>query len=154
MKNSKAGITLVELMIAIGILTFVIVSMIQLYIYTSVQAELAGNKTLAVSEAQSKIEEMRNHNYDLIAEDYGDGGTPGNTFDLSYLNGKGLISIDSTDPELLVLQVSIFWRDKYDRIVGEDLNLNGALDEDEGEDANENDRLDAVVELISMITRR
>jgi len=44
MKDKRAGFTLVELLIVVWILAIVIVGMIQLFIYTSVQAELAGNK--------------------------------------------------------------------------------------------------------------
>ncbi len=58
MNKKEAAFSLVELLIVVWILAFVMTAMIQLFIYTSVEAEMAGNKTLAVSEAQNKIEEI------------------------------------------------------------------------------------------------
>jgi len=152
MKGSQNGFTLAELVFVAGILSFTLVGMMKLYIYTSTQAEMAGNVTIAVSQAQNKLEEIRNHAYDMIATDYGSGGTPGNTFDLSILTGKGAVYIDSSNSELLVLEVVVSWMDKYNRIIGEDANLNGVLDG--GEDANGNGKLDSPVRLMSMITER
>ena len=49
------GFTLVEVLIAVGILAVVIVGLLQLFVYCSTLAEAAGNTTLAVNEAQNKI---------------------------------------------------------------------------------------------------
>lgn len=151
-RKSEHGFTLVELMIVVGILSVVITGVVNLYIYTSVAAQLAGNKTLAVGEAQSKIEEIRNYTFDNITADFGVGGTPGNTFNLSQLTGKGVIYIDSTNTELLVIEIVVSWKDKYNRIIGEDTNLNGVLDA--GEDLNSNGKIDSIITVMSMITRR
>ena len=152
MKKAQSGFTLAELLIVVWILAIVIVGMVQLFIYTAVQAKLAGNQTAAISEAQNKIEEIRTHTYANIVTDYGAGGTPGNTFNLSLLTGKGIVTIDSSNAELLTMTIKACWRDKYNRIVGEDKNLNGQLDS--GEDANGNGVIDSPVTLMSMITRR
>ena len=149
---SKNGFTLIELLIVASILSVVIAGIINLYIYTSVAAQLAGNKTLAVSEAQSKIEEIRNHTFDDITVDYTSGGTPGNTFSLSQLNGIGVIYIDSSNAELLEIEVIVSWQDKYNRVIGEDLDLDGILDA--GEDVNGNGKLDSIIKVESMVTRR
>lgn len=157
--TNNQGFTLIEVVLVAGILAFTITSMIQLYIYTSVQAEMAGNKTLAVSAAQNKLEEIRDHDYSSILTDYVGGGTPGDTFTLSYLNGRGKIYIDnsasfisSTSADLLGIMVVVSWRNKYNRVVGEDTDLDGVLDA--GEDTNGNGRLDSPVTLMSMITLR
>ena len=152
MLKSKSGFTLAEIIFVTGILTFVLVGMISFYIYASIQAELAGDKTMAINEAQNKIEEIRNHAFDLIPVDYVSGGTPGNVFSLTQLNGMGTIYIDTGNSELLGIEVVVCWEDKYDRIVGEDANLNGVLDG--GEDQNSNGKVDSPVTLGSMITRR
>ena len=155
MKRAEKGFTLVEIVFVAAISAFILVGMIHLYILTSVQSEVAGKMTLAVSEAQNKLEEIRNTPYSEIATDYASGGTPGNTFDLTLLEGKGVIYIDSSNPELLGLEVVVCWKDKYDRVIGEDLNLNGMLDD--GEDSTTSGtlgKIDSPVILKTMITRR
>src|SRR3990167_4005487 len=133
--KNPGGFTLIELVFVAGILAVVLTGMIQLFIHTSVTAELSGNKTLAVAEAHNKLEEMRNHSFDLIATDYASGGTPGDTFNLTNLTGKGKIYIDNSNPSLLTLKVVIAWQNKYNRIVGEDLDLDGTLDGGEDTDS-------------------
>lgn len=156
MKNKNQGFTMVELVIVIGIMSVSIVGLLSLFLYTSVQGEMSGNKTLAVKTAQSKVEEIRNHTYSLIAADYALGGTPGNTFDISGVTGKGVVYIDSTNApcsaELLCIEIDVSWQNKYGRMIGEDINYNGVPDA--GEDVNVNNRLDSPVKIVSMITRR
>ncbi len=149
-KNS--GFTLVELMIVAGILAVVFTGMLNLFIFTSVQAEMAGNKTLAISAAQDKLEEIRDHDYDDIVIDYAGGGTPGNTFNTVGLTGKGAVYVNSSNTELLVIKVVVSWRNKYNRLIGEDADLDGVLDV--GEDLDSNGELSSPITLISMITRR
>ena len=154
--KAHSGVTFVELLITSAILSVVILGCLQLFIYSSTEAEMTGNLTSALTETQNKIEEIRNHTYSNIVTDYASGGTPGNTFNLTLLTGKGIVYIDnSTAPcnsELLCLQVVVSWRNKYNRVVGEDQNLNGVLDA--GEDLNGNGKLDSPAMLMSMITRR
>ena len=152
MRNHQNGFTLVELLIVTGILTYVIVALLKLFIYTSTSAQLGGNKTLALNEAQNKIEEIRNYSFDDAALAYSSMGSPGNTFDLSQLTGKGVVTIDSSVDDLLTIEVAVCWKDKYNRIVGEDEDLDGALDI--GEDANGNDKIDSPVMLVTMRSKR
>jgi len=125
MRAKQNGFTLAEILIVVVIMAFLIIGMGQLFIYTALEAELAGNKSIAVSLAQSKIEEIRTHAYSSIPVDYASGGTPGNTFTTTGLDGIGLVRIDSSDPELLGIEVLVFWQDKYGRIIGEDADLDG-----------------------------
>lgn len=141
-----------ELMFVAAILVVVIAGMIRLFIFTSTQVDIAGRKTIALSQAQNKLEEIRNHTYSTIAADYASGGTPGNTFNLSLINGKGVIYIDSSNSELLTVEIVVSWQNKYNRIIGEDVNLDGALNA--GEDLNSNGKIDSSIELISYVTRR
>ena len=147
-KNS--GFTMVEVLIVAGILGFSITGMILLFNYTNVTTELAAKKSWAVNNAQNKIEEMRNYTYDQIATDYGT--DPGNKFSISSINGMGRIYIDSSNAELLTVDVVVCWLDKYSRVVGEDTNRNGQLDA--GEDTDGDGLIDSTVHLTTMITRR
>lgn len=136
-----------ELMFVAAILVVVIAGMIRLFIFTSTQVDIAGRKTIALSQAQNKLEEIRNHDFDLIAADYTSA-----TFDLTLINGKGVVYIDSSNSELLTVEIVVSWLNKYNRIIGEDQDLDGLLDA--GEDINSNGKIDSSIELISYVTRR
>jgi len=152
MKLSENGFSLVEVLVVAVILAVVLTSMVQLFIYSSVQAQLGGEQTAAVSEAQNKVEEIRGHDFDAIVTDYGVSGTPGNKFSLDQLTGMGAIYIDNSNSNLLVIDVVTSYESKYDRIIGEDANLNGVLDS--GEDVNSNGKIDSPVKVSTMLTRR
>ncbi len=151
-KIDTKAFMLAELVVLLGILAVAITSILQLFIHTNALAEMAGNKTAAVSEAQTKIEQIRTNSFNDIATKFASGGTPGNTFDTTLLPGKGVIYIDATNSELLQVDIIICWRDNYGRVIGEDLDLDGVLDS--GEDANSNGKIDSPVELITYYTRR
>jgi len=68
--HSQQGFTLAEILIAVGILGVVMVGLLQVYIHCSVLAEAAGNKSVAMAEAQSKMEEIRNDDFESIVADY------------------------------------------------------------------------------------
>lgn len=151
-KSSQAGLSLAELLVTTSILVTVIVIMLQLFIYNSVLAELSGNIGFALSEAQTKMEEIKNSSFALITTDYVSGGTPGNTFNLSQGQGKGVIYIDSTNANLYTVSVVVCWRNKDGRVIGEDTDLDGVLDG--GEDLNSNSKIDSKVNLTLQIARR
>lgn len=150
--HNLSGSFLIELVIAIAILIIVLIGYLQLFIYCFGQSETARNISIAITEVQGKLEEMRNHNFSDIVIDYGLGGNPGNTFSLTQLSGVGAIYINSTNPKLLTIELEASWRERGNRIIGEDVDLDGVLDT--GEDSNGNGKLDSTVSLVSMITER
>ena len=152
MRVKNKGFSLIEVIITVGILVIVMTNLLGLFIYCSTLAQTSGNTTLAVREAQGKLDEMRDHSYGLITTDYGAGGTPGNIFSLNQLNGKGVIYFESPNPDLLQIKVVVSWKNKDNRLIGEDANLNGILEA--GEDKNANGQLDSIVSLTTMIARR
>lgn len=153
MKKLKAGFILVEVLFSIGVLAFVVVGILQLFIYCSGLTEIARLTTFAVSEAQGKLAEIRNHNFNNIVADYGPGG-PENTFNLTQLTGTGAIYIDNTNPQLLEIEIVLSWQTKGGRIIGEDTNLNGAFDVGEDAIGTPNGKLDSPTSLISLIALR
>ena len=154
MNNNKGlkGFTLVELLVTVGIVSVVLVGLMQMFVYCNVLAELGGNMTKVLSAASDKIEEMRNYNYDAIVTDYASGGAVGNTFDLSQPAGKGVVYIDSSNANLLNVTVVVTFLNRNQRIVGEDVNLNGVLDA--GEDLDGNGQIDSRVKLMTMIAKK
>lgn len=150
--QTKSGFTLVELLVAVLILGFVLVGLIQVFVRCSVLAELARNKTTAMSEIQGKMEEIRNYSFNSIATDYASGGSQGNTFSLTQLTGMGIIYIDSSNADLLEIKIVASWQNKYGRIIGEDLDLDGALDT--GEDTDGDGDLSSIATLEGMVAER
>jgi prepilin-type N-terminal cleavage/methylation domain-containing protein len=147
--KKQHGFTLIELLVVVGILAVVILGLIQTFLLGSVLADLSHRKTIAVGEAQDKLEEILNHTFASVTTDYGAGGTPGNKFSLSQITGKGLITVTSLSATLLQVDIVVSFQYRNGRIYGEDLNLNGVLDA--GEDANGNGVLDSGVKLSTYI---
>lgn len=143
----RQGMTLVEVMITVVILGLVIVSILQAFVYFSILSNSAGNITVASAKAQSKMEEIRGHNFSTLTTDYGAGGTPGNIFLMTKASdgadGSGVIYIDTVQAGLLKITIVVSWRNKEGRIVGGDNGggdstkaLNGVVDPDETVDVN------------------
>lgn len=150
--QTNRGFTLTEVLVSAAILVVVSVGLIQVFLRASALSSLSGNMTIAMSEAQDKIEEIRNHDFDLIMTDYVSGGTPGDIFSLSEVTGTGKIYISNANPDLLEMEVVISWQEKDDRVIGEDQDLDGVLDA--GEDINGNGQLDSTARIITYLARR
>lgn len=146
----KSGASLSEVLVATAIVAMAAVTMIKLFLYCVDHSDLARNMTRAVTDAQSKMEEIKDHTYSLIPTDYAAGGTPGNIF--TTTNGMGVIYIDSTNPDLLQIKAAVCWQNRNGRIMGEDTNLNGTLEA--GEDLNNNAEIDSPATLISLMAKR
>ena len=146
--RSQKGVTLVEILLAAGILGVVLVGQLKLFIVCSGLSNISGNLTVATAAAQSKLEEIRGHEYSDIVTDYS-----GATFDLTDLTGKGVVYVDSSNPDLLEIEVVVSWEEeKSKRVIGEDTDLDGVLDG--GEDTNFNGRLDSIVAISSWLADR
>ena len=153
-KNYKS-FTLVELLLAVIILGFTLTGLLKVFIQCSVLSELARNKTAVMSLLQGRMEEIRNHDYDTIVSDYANGSTPGDTFSLSPLTGMGVTYIEeftAGDADLLVIKVVGSWEDKYGRIIGSDLDLDGEIDT--GEEVDAGGDLLSIATLISFVANR
>jgi prepilin-type N-terminal cleavage/methylation domain-containing protein len=64
------GFTLVELMVTTFVLATALMGIIRLFVHCTILAELSKQKTMAMSVAQGKIEEIRNNTYSDIVEDF------------------------------------------------------------------------------------
>ena len=107
--QNQKGYTLVEVMVSALILATVIVGIMQLFIYTSILAQLAGDKITALNEAQSTMDQIRNTNFSSIATTY----PSGTTFTLpSQLTGNGVITLDTTDSNLYGVTLTVTWLNK------------------------------------------
>jgi prepilin-type N-terminal cleavage/methylation domain-containing protein len=148
--RTKSGFTLIEVVLAVGILVFVLCGILATYMSCLELMATSKNMTLATNAAQRKIEEIRDYNFYNIYSDYNN-----QTFSVDEMpagDSSGVIYVNNSDPELLQITVSVCWRQRAGRIIGEDLDLDGSLDS--GEDSNGNNIIDSPVELITLSTPR
>ncbi|MFH1359536.1 MAG: hypothetical protein ABIJ41_00670 [Candidatus Omnitrophota bacterium] len=152
MMSAKKGFTLIEVLFTAGLLIAGIIGLMQVFIQSSRLSTMSANMTFVMSEAQTKLEEIRDHTFNLIATDYAQGGALGNTFPLSKVNGTGVIYLKALNADLLEVKIVVSWRTDDNRLIGEDSDLDGVLDE--GEDQNGNGELDSVTMLATLISKR
>ncbi len=146
----SSGLTLLEIMITTAVLIVAVTGLLALFAYLFSINENARKLTLGITAAQDKMEEIRDADFSTLYATYNSTGFEPAGFDAG--DAEGNISIDNTDPNLLEICVSVSWRERSNRIVGEDINLNGAFDA--GEDTNGNNRLSSPAEIVTLIGQR
>ncbi len=146
-KLNNQGTTLVEIMVASAILILAVSGILTSYLRCMEFTETSRNMSRAVQAAQAQMELIRSTAFINIHSTYNAAGFP-----VSDLNGYGVSYVNNSAGDLLVVTVSVSWKQKNGRICGEDTNLNGVLDT--GEDVNGNGRLDSSVVLIDRIYQR
>jgi type II secretory pathway pseudopilin PulG len=146
----NSGLTLLELMIAAAILVVAVSGLLATFTGFFSLNEGTRKLTLAITSAQEKMEEIRDSDLATLYTTYNDTSFDPDGFGPS--EAKGAIRINNLDPDLLRAYVSISWRERSNRIVGEDLNLNGFLDA--GEDQNGDNRLSSPAEIATLIGSR
>ena len=174
----RAGFTLVELALVIAIMGVVLTGLLGAFIACFALNETSENLTIAINGAQVKMEEIRNHvdtvnDFGVLITDYSPGGVIGNTFTIDPVNWLGAVNqsaviyildpqsgiILNTGPtadpglDLYDIRITVCWRQKGGRIVGEDSNLDGVLNA--GEDTSTvNNILDSPAQIITLIAKR
>jgi type II secretory pathway pseudopilin PulG len=146
----KHGFTLLELMISVSVLIVALVGILGVFAHLVSLNENSSKLTLAVAACQGKLEEMRNSNFTTLYTTYN--GTSFNPNGFSSGEAKGAISINNSNPNLLQVYVSVSWRTRSSRVIGEDKNLNGVLNA--GEDSNANGRLNSPAEIATLMGQR
>lgn len=151
MLNKKRGFSLVEVIVAIGIMAFALVGILGTYITCLTLISTSKNVNAATNAAQGIIEEIRSTPFTQIMSNYN-----GMIFTVNDIpSSVGVVYINnSTAPanaNLILATVSVCWR-QGNRVIGEDANLNGVLNG--GEDLNGNGIIDSTVQLKTMVVRR
>ena len=143
--NGK-GLTLMELMLAMLVLVTALVSISVAYVACFELNETSKNTTLFINAAQKEMERIKNDEFGDI-DDQDDA-----TFTPDYLPGDsiGSINVDSTNPDLLEVTVSICWRQKSGRIVGEAVDVGGVLTL---QDLDVDGIIDSPVQLTTLISQ-
>jgi hypothetical protein len=144
---SKKGFVLPEVILAAAIAGFTICGLLLMYIAGTDLIRTSRNASIATAAAQGLMEEIRNTPFPQIPDDY-------NLLNFLVNNipsSVGVVYVDDSNPEFLLVTISICWR-QGNRVIGEDANLNGVLDS--GEDANGNGIIDSTVELVTQVANR
>jgi len=141
------GFSLAEILLAVAILAFALCGILAMHTTCLVLMATSKNVNIATNAAQGLIEEIRTTPFTQIISDY-----DGLKFIVNAIpSSMGVVYVDDTNPELLVVTVSVCWK-QGNKIIGEDTNLNGVLNT--GEDANHNGIIDSPVELVTRVANR
>lgn len=149
--KAKRGFTLIEVMITTTILVVVLIGILATFIGLFALNENARKLSLAVISAQNKMEEIRKATFTTLYTTYN-----GTRFDPAGFNAdeaEGNVFINNTNPNLLTVCVSVSWKERSNRIIGEDRDLDGVLDA--GEDSLKVDgRLSSPAEIVTLMAQR
>lgn len=150
MKMRNKGFTLLELMVTAAVLVIAITGLLALFTGLSSLNENSKNISLAMTACQDKMEEIRDSDFSTLYTIYN--GANFNPAGFPAADAKGNVSIINTNPDLLEICISVSWRERSNRIIGEDVNLNGSFDA--GEDSNGDNRLSSPAEIVTLIGER
>jgi len=148
--RQKSGFTLFELVIAVAILVVAITGILATFAKFIALNEDARSLTIALTSCQDKMEEIRNSNFDTVFANYD--ATSFNPDGFTLNEAKGAIYVNNANPELLEIYMSVSWRGTSNRVIGEDINLDGSLSP--GEDLNPDNRLNSPAEITTLMSRR
>ena len=140
---AKKGFTMPELLVAVLLLISIFTGAMLIFVNCLELSDLASNSSAAILAAKNKLTEITNTPVSQIYTNYNN-----IAFNINGLNGKGVSYVNNADPSLLSVTVVIGWKQGNGRLIGEDVDLDGQLDP--GEDKNGNNRLDSLVQLITL----
>jgi prepilin-type N-terminal cleavage/methylation domain-containing protein len=145
--RSRKSFTLVEMLIATVIIAIALCGILAAYVSCYDVLTTSKNVNIATNAAQGLMEEIRNHTFTNITDDY-----DGLKFTVNNMPlNKGRVYVDDSNPEMLIVTISVCWRQK-NRVFGEDQNLNGELDA--GEDISNPGIIDSPVQLVMLVVNR
>ena len=148
--KDNSGLTLLELMIAAAVSVIAISGLLATFVGLLSLNENSRKLTLAAIAAQDKIEEIRNSDFTTLYTTYN--GTRFDPAEFPSSEAEANVYIDNADPDLLEVYVTVSWRERSNRIIGEDINLNGVFDA--GEDVNGDNRLTSPAEIVTLMGPR
>mgnify|MGYP000973970167 CR=1 FL=1 len=141
---TQHGVTMPELLVAVMIFMVAIVGILYSYLKCMELQDLGRNVSLANQAVRNKMEAIKNTSFSNIYTTYNN-----TNFTFSGINGRGVVYVNNSNAHLLQIKVVFCWKQPNGRIMGEDRNLNGALNL--GEDANGNGQIDSYVQITTNI---
>jgi type II secretory pathway pseudopilin PulG len=144
MTSNKKGFTIVEVIVATGIFLLSISGIIYSFLKCMELQDIGQSVSIATQAVNSKMEDIKSSTFANMFTTYNN-----TTFTANNINGRGVVYVDNTLPDLIQIKVVFCWRQKTGQLFGEDTNLNGVLNV--GEDKNANGQLDSYVQIITNI---
>lgn len=141
------GFTLPELLIATTVVLLSSVGILFTYVQCLELNSINHDTSQIIQHTRSMMEEIKSISPSMLHETYNE-----KIFPLESPQGILLIKVNDQNPQLLIVTVRCFWKQAKGRIIGEDKNLNGFLEE--MEDVNKNGELDSPVSLVTYIYNR
>ena len=143
------GFSLIELMLSTTILIIILVGLLYTYVACFELNEFSKNLTLINNGLQAELEYVRETPFDSLT------ALDGQTFSLNgFPNGSAIGAIEvynSIYDDLKYVRLVACWRQKSQRIIGEDKNLDGILQN--SEDIDGDTILDSPAELSTLISK-
>ncbi|MFC1594479.1 prepilin-type N-terminal cleavage/methylation domain-containing protein [Candidatus Omnitrophota bacterium] len=160
--RNRSGLTLLEVVFVIGILSFAIAGLLVAYINCGRLNEHDRLASQAINIARELMELEFNNRTDfdnIVSWSMADRGAEGMIATYGF-NGSAAVIVNNLAADLKRVKVVVCWRSRDGSIIGEDHGggdegnaLNGEFDS--GEDTLvDNDELDSVVQLTSALSRR
>lgn len=138
------GVTLPELMIAAVVFLVAIVGILYSYLKFMELQDMGRNVSIATQAVRNKMENIKNTDFAMLFATHNN-----TTFTVAGINGRGVVYVNTANPALVQIKVVFCWRQPNGRLVGEDTNLNGALNA--GEDQNGNGQIDSYAQVTTNI---
>ena len=145
--KTQQGFTLAELLIATTVVLLSSVGILFTYVQCLELNSINHDTSLVLQSSRNMMEEIKSISPAMVHETYNE-----KTFPLKEPSGIILVTVNDQDPQLLSVTVKCFWKQIKGRLIGEDKNLNGFLDD--GEDLNKNGELDSPVTLVTYVYNR
>ena len=145
--TTQQAFTLPELLIATTVVLMASVGILFTYVQCLELNSINHDTTIVLQSCRNLVEEIKSISPSLIHDAYNN-----KIFPIDEPKGISLVTVNDQDPQLLVITVKCFWKQAKGRLIGEDKNLNGILDE--GEDTNKNDVLDSPITLVTYVYNR
>lgn len=145
--KTKQGFTLAELLIATTVCLLASVGILFTYVQCLDLNSINHDSSTVMQQTRNMMEEILASSPATVHDTYNE-----KTFPIEKPTGILLVKVNDQDPQLLIVTVKAFWKQSKGRIIGEDLNLDGILEQNE--DANKNGELDSPYTLVSYIYHR
>ncbi|OIO35728.1 MAG: hypothetical protein AUJ74_05070 [Candidatus Omnitrophica bacterium CG1_02_44_16] len=143
----RKGFTLLELMIASGILVIVLTGLLSAYISCLEMNETTKNSNLALGAVQEELENLRKAPFQTLNTTY----TFYATGTLANLSLGRVVIDNATNTSFYRVDAGMCWKQRNSRIIGECRDNNGTL---VFNDTNSNGILDSPVQLTTYMAQR
>lgn len=153
-RKTQRGFTLFEVALAMAVFALAASGSLSLFISCTRLTDSAGHITRMVERAREELENrIRRTDFESLDDYFFITNDPLPLSLVCYVEGYDSVNPNNELNRLLkMVKIVITYRETSNRIIGEDRNLNGRLDD--GEDTNGDNRISSPCEIVTFIARR